>query len=131
MEDYDALVNELVSMYFQKQFPGWTMTDEDCAQLRRQKDNTSYEFVDVGIRRGATDTYVAVHHGIVDLNDYTREELWEIGRMYYENEVEFFSQGDAIIAECVFETLHDTYWGGSDVILRQYLEIAKGKEESQ
>lgn len=125
---YDQLVNELVTMYQNGEFPGWIMTDDDGAQMRRDLPDGTYEFVDVGMLRTGLGLHISVHHAIVDLNDYTQEELWEIGSMYYETEEEFIAQGRPIMAECVFECHSGTYWGGYDVMRKTYLELANGKE---
>lgn len=127
----DALINKLVAMYRSGEFPGWTMTDDDCAQLRRDIRSGKYEFVDVGLKRSGCDTDIAVYHAIIDLDDYTRDELWEIGQMYYETEEEFLEQGDAIVAECVFENESETYWGCEEIILKTYLDIVKGAIQNE
>ena len=129
--DFDGIVNKLVAMFRNGEFPGWTMTDDDCAQLRRDIRSGKYEFVDIGLKRTGFKTDVAVFHGIIDLDDYTHEELWEIGQMYYETEEEFFGQGDAIVAECVFENESESYWGGEEIILKTYLDIVKGASSNE
>ena len=92
---YNDAVNDLVRRYRNGEFKGWTMTDDDNAQMRRVLTDGRFEFI-------AFDNLV-IFHNIIDLDDYSDGELWFYGSMYYDTMEEFEAQGAEIMAECIFE----------------------------
>ena len=92
---YDEAVNTILEYYMLGDFPGWTMTDPDSAQMRRITKDGKFEFIDF--------QNLAIFHNVINLDDYSDGELWFYGSMYYDTPDEFEAQGAAIMAECVFE----------------------------
>ncbi len=89
----------------------WILTDVDCCQYMRNvteaKTHNVYEGVQLieypdELSDGIGYQY-GIAHAVVDLDDYTAEELEDILRGYYD-ELERTFISDRIKAECVFET---------------------------
>lgn len=121
---YDDAVNKIVECYRNGEFPGWTMTDSDSAQMRRVKDGR-YEFVEMLYVNGTKNT-VAFYHEFIDLDDYTEGELWFYGSLYYADKEEFEGFGADIAAECVYEqTRSIDALGSPDKMLELYLKNVK------
>lgn len=100
---YDDMLNLINEMYERGLFPDWVMTDSDCCQMRRDRRDGKFEFVEVFFCAPRSTGSALCRHSIIDLNDYSDDELWFYGSAYYDNWDEFFSQGAEIFAECVFE----------------------------
>ena len=124
---YDEAVGTILVEYYQLgDFPGWTMTDPDSAQMRRNCDDGRYEFIELTEN---WDGGAVIHHDTFRLDDYSEGELWFFGSAYYETKEQFESQGADVIAECVFEQL---YWNVEDYgeprkMVDKYLEIVRRK----
>lgn len=121
---YDDAVNKIVECYRNGEFPGWTMTDPDSAQMRRNCEDGHYEFVELTEN---WDGGAVIHHDTVSLDDFSEGELWFFGSAYYETKEQFESQGADVMAECVFE---QKYWnvesyGNPQKMLKKYLKIVK------
>ena len=121
---YDDAVNTIYDHYLLGDFPGWTMTDPDSAQMRRITEDGQYEFVEL-IDAGD----VLFSHDTIDLDSFTEKGLWAyFGSMYYENEHAFKNQGPEIAAECIFESArYCPSHGSPDEMLELYLKIVKEK----
>lgn len=119
---YDDAVNTIVERYRNGEFPGWTMTDPDSAQMRRDRGSGLYEFVEL-IDAGD----VLFSHDTIDLDNFTEKGLWAyFGSIYYENEHAFKNQGPEIAAECIFESArYCPSYGSPDEMLKLYLKIVK------
>lgn len=77
----------------------WKLTDPNCNQYGRQLRNNVYEFKEdrvINPKTGETETYQSV----IDLNDYTEEEMQNILDAYGLN---LYETEKWIIAECLFE----------------------------
>lgn len=119
---YDKMVNELVECYRNGEFPGWTMTDDEYAQMRRTLPDGRYEFIDTAPWRPEA----ILFHEVFSLEDYSDGELWFYGCPYYKNQDEFMALGADIIAECVFEqTASPQMCDLPEDILQEYLKIVK------
>lgn len=123
---YDKMVEGLVEGYRNGEFPGWTMTDDESAQMRRILPDGRYEFVDTS----PWGSEVVLFHEVFSLDDYSEDELWYYGSSYYKNQNEFMALGADIIAECVFEqTAHPQLYVLSEAIVQEYLKIVKEDDE--
>jgi len=121
---YDDIVNKVVERYRNGEFPGWTMTDPDSAQMRKNCEDRRYEFVELTEN---WDGGVVIHHDTVSLDDFSEGELWFFGSVYYETKEQFESQGADVMAECIFE---QNFWnvesyGNPQKMLNKYLKIVK------
>lgn len=122
---YDEVVNTILEYYMLGDFPGWTMTDTNNAQMRRVAKDGRYEFVEL------TDTYgdeniIIFSHLFINLEDYSEGELWHYGSMYYATKEDFEDQGADIVAECVFEqTINADAWGNPEDMLALYVKTAR------
>lgn len=118
---YNDAVNDLVRRYGNGEFKGWTMTDDDNAQMRRVLPDGRFEFI-------AFDNLV-IFHNIIDLDDYSDRELWFYGSMYYDTMEEFKAQGGEIMAECVFEqtpaTTINIAEGDVEALYNEYVAFVK------
>lgn len=99
---YNDMLNLINEMYERGLFPDWVMTDSDCCQMRRDRKDGKFEFVEV-VCCATRYTAAFCRHSIIDLDDYSDGELWFYGSAHYGNWDEFFSHGAEIFAECVFE----------------------------
>ena len=120
---YDDAVNTICDHYLLGDFPGWTMTDDSSAQMRRDRGSGLYEFVEL-IDTGDD---VMFSHDTIDLDNFTEKGVWDyFGSMYYENEHAFKNQGPEIAAECIFESARFCpSYGSPDEMLELYLTIIK------
>lgn len=100
---YDDMLNLISKMYDCGLFPDWVMTDLDHCQMRRDRKDGKFEFIEVFSWPLGKTGAAFCRHSIIDLNDYSDAELWFYGSAHYDNWDEFFSQGAEIFAECVFE----------------------------
>jgi len=118
---YNDAVNDLVRRYRNGEFKGWTMTDDDNAQMRRVLTDGRFEFI-------AFDNLV-IFHNIIDLDDYSDGELWFYGSMYYDTMEEFEAQGAEIMAECIFEqtpaTTINIAEGDVEALYNEYVAFVK------
>lgn len=124
---YDEAVGTILEYYQLGDFSGWTMTDPDSAQMRRNCDDGRYEFIELTEN---WDGGAVIHHDTISLDDYSEGELWFFGSAYYETKEQFESQGADVMAECVFEQI---YWNVEDYgdpgkMLNEYLEIVREVE---
>lgn len=120
---YDEAINTIAERYTQGDFPGWTMTDPDCAQMRRDLGNGAYEFVELFAYHDGT---VALHHEEIDLDDYEWEDVLHYGSFYHENEEELLLQPREILSEYVFEqTCSMERYGFTPDMFDEYLKIVK------
>ncbi len=124
---YDEAVNTILEYYMLGDFPGWTMTDTDCAQMRRLNEERGYEFIQLTKN---WDGSAIIHHDFIRLSDYPMEEQQDACSSYY-NDLDFSGLEPPIIAECIFE---QTYWNVADYgeprkMLNEYLEIVREVEE--
>ncbi|MBR3458080.1 MAG: hypothetical protein IKH16_08005 [Selenomonadaceae bacterium] len=120
---YDEMVNDLVRRYRDGDFPGWVMTDDAYAQMRRTLPDGRYEFIDTA--PWGSDEAV-IFHEVFSLDDYSEGELWFYGSAYYNDQDEFMGLGADTIAECVFEqTAHPQMCAWPDGTMREYLKIVK------
>lgn len=119
---YDEMVAGLVQRYHNGEFPGWTMTDDDYAQMRRTLPDGRYEFIDTA----PWGSECVLFHEVFSLDDYSDGELWFYGSAYYKNQDEFMGLGADIMAECVFEqTAHPQLCALPEKIMQEYLKIIK------
>lgn len=86
----------------------YVCTDPDCAQYCRRIND--YVFLYIQASEVASGQSYAVHSAVVDLREYTLDELWSYCSGYYdsfEQMVEQYGFRDAlnVMAECVFEQL--------------------------
>lgn len=118
---YNDAVNDLVRRYCNGEFPGWVLTDDYDAQMRRILPDGRFEFI-------AFDNLV-IFHNIIDLNDYSDGELWFYGSMYYDTMEEFEAQGAEIMAECIFEqtpaTTINIAEGNVEALYDEYVAFVK------
>jgi len=118
---YNDAVNDLVRRYRNGEFKGWTMTDDDNAQMRRVLTDGRFEFI-------AFDNLV-IFHNIINLEDYSEGELWFYGSMYYDTMEEFEAQGAEIMAECIFEqtpaTTINIAEGDVEALYDEYIAFVK------
>lgn len=127
---YEDIINSLAAKYAtppmsQWKWPAWTMTDSDSAQVRRDRLDGRFEFVEMW---EADDGYVVVYHQIINLDDYSDDDLWFYGMLYYPTREEFESQGAEIMAECVFEQTQDVWFCGTpDEAYKKYIEILESE----
>jgi len=85
---------------------GWVCTDPDCFQYQKALSETmfnmvqAFELPDIGF---------VVVRGIIDLEDYTKQEISDYVTAYYDSvkhlEIEYGANSNGIIAECIFESL--------------------------
>ena len=122
---YDEMVNDLVKCYRDGEFPGWVMTDDQYAQMRKMLPDGRYEFIDTA----PWGSEAVIFHEVFSLDDYSEGELWFYGSVFYKNQDEFLNAGADIIAECVFEQIaHPKDVTIPEAIMRKYLEITGGAE---
>lgn len=118
----------------------WVCGDPDSAQyLTKYKSiPTCWECVEMrGPHPGIGDKYGVVHM-VIDLNDYSEEEVLDYIRGYgydsRENVVEQYGdQAEQVIVECIFECLADDFvFTGSEAECEAYIDkiIGKGKEKN-
>ena len=120
---YDEAVNKIVECYRNGEFPGWTMTDPDCAQMRRDLGNGTYEFIELF---SYTDRAVALYHEEIDLNDYELADVLFYGSFYHENQDELLGQPREILSEYMFEqTCSMEGYGFTPEMFDEYLKIVK------
>lgn len=123
---YDEAVNTILEYYMLGDFPGWTMTDTDSAQMRRIVNDGRYEFVELLDTTDPDLNIVVFYHEIIDLEEYSEGELWFYGSMYYATKEDFEDQGADIAAECVFEqTSTSEAWGNPEDMLALYVKTAR------
>ena len=82
-------------------------SDPDCAQYYRKVNDFVYVFIEA--REWPDDGYV-VSHSVVDVRDYSLDEIWNYCSGYYSSLDEMIShygirEALHIMAECVFEQL--------------------------
>lgn len=122
---YDEMVNELVKRYRNGEFPGWTMTDDESAQMRRTLPDGRYEWIDTALY----DSGVVLSYETFSLDDYSEDEWWFYGSAYYKKS-ELVALGADIIAECVFEqTAHPQLCALPEKIMQEYLKIVREEDE--
>lgn len=119
---YNEAVNTILEYYMLGDFPGWTMTDPDSAQMRRITKDGRYEFVELLKTTDPDSNTVVFYHEFIDLEEYSEGDLWFYGSAYYENEEGLEAQGADIAAECMFEqTSTADAWGSPYDMLELYL----------
>lgn len=124
--NYDEAVSTIRERYIRGDFPGWTMTDPDSAQMRRITKDGRYEFVELRNTTDPDSNTVVFYHEFVDLKEHSEGELWFYGSAYYETKEEFESLGANIAAECVLEeTSTADAWGNPEDMLTLYVKTAK------
>lgn len=85
----------------------YTCTDQDCAQYMSKISDTRYGFIEY---RKIFNGEFVVCHAVVDLQDYSIDDILEYCRTYY-NSLEHIiadygvRDGIRIMAECIFEQL--------------------------
>lgn len=127
---YEDIINSMAAKYTtppmsQWKWPAWTMTDNDSAQVRRDRLDGRFEFVEMWEE---DDGYVVVFHKILNLDDYSDGELWFYGSLYYPTQEEFENQGAEIMAECVFEQEREVVFCGTpDEAYKKYIEILESE----
>jgi len=85
-----------------KQFD-WVLTDDDCCQYIRpalEEGRRCYECIQMV---ELPEDKFGVAYAIIDLSEYSQEELWQIIDAYYDHH-ERVGLTDLIMAECAFET---------------------------
>lgn len=92
---------------FKKKTTTWTMTDISCNQMMRQLSYSQFEFKEDRVVNPETKE-TEVYHSIIDLNDYTQEQMYESVESfgYSFNEMcHWIDEGInlELIAECIFE----------------------------
>ena len=119
---YDKMVGGLVERYHNGEFPGWTMTDDESAQMRRMLPDGRYEWIDTA----PCGSEGVLFHEVFSLDDYSDGELWFYGSAYYDNQDEFMGLGADIMAECVFEQIaHPQLCVLPEKIMQEYLKIVR------
>lgn len=120
---YDDAVNEIVERYRHGEFSGWTMTDADSAQMRRDKGNGEYEFIELFL---LPDRFVALNHDWINLDDYEHEDIRFYCLPYHTDEAELFAQPREILSEYLFEqTGGMEFYGTANDTFKRYLKIVK------
>lgn len=84
----------------------WVCTDSDSFQYCKRLDDFSFSFIEV---RAIPDKYV-VSYSVVDLRDYTLDEITERCSSFYPQLDTIlgeygFSYGFRVVGECIFESL--------------------------
>lgn len=82
-------------------------SDPDCAQYYRKVNDFVYAFIEA---RKWPDGECVVSHSVVDVRDYSLDEIWSYCSGYYSSLDEMISdygirEALHIMAECVFEQL--------------------------
>lgn len=96
---YDDFINQIVRLYNAGIFPGWTMTDNDCAQMRRAEYG-GYTFIE--FRQNYDDDEQAIMvRGFVDSSYYSDGELAYYAAPYGYDDIDEVPV--EILCECVFE----------------------------
>lgn len=128
---YGDVIYSLVAKYTTSpwwknwKWPAWEMTDNETAQVRRDRLDGRFEFVEMW---ETDDGNVTIFHNIIALWDYSWGDLWFYGSMYYPTREDFEKQGAEIIAECVFEQTREVeFCGTPDEALAKYIEILESK----
>jgi len=84
----------------------WVCTDSNCFQYQKALSETMFNMVQV---IEMPDTGFIVVKGIIDLEDYTEKETENFVTAYYDSvehlKIEYGSNSNGIIAECIFESL--------------------------
>jgi hypothetical protein len=97
---YDDVINTLAQRYANGEFSQWVMTDSDHAQMRCNRPDGLMEFIElypIGyVRTGVT-------YQLLDPKEYTDDDLWCYGSVYYTDRKEFDALPLEIKMECVFE----------------------------
>lgn len=92
----------------------WICTDPDSLQHSKQLDDHTWSYIEIRDTLKETDHGVdyipVVVHAVIDLHDYTLDEIWDVCSGYYnsfEQMVEQYGFREAlhIMAECIFEQL--------------------------
>lgn len=94
------------SAKLQEDETAWVCTDPDCSQYSKQINDYSWSYIEI---REIDDQWV-VCHSIIDLRDYSFDELWDICSGYYQSyedmvEIYGFREALHVMAECIFEQL--------------------------
>ena len=118
---YDEMVDGLVERYRNGEFPGWTMTDDESAQMRRMLPDGRYEWIDTALYESGAVLFFETF----SLDDHSEDEWFFYGSAYYKKS-ELVALGADIIAECIFEQrAYPQLCVVPDVILQEYLKIVK------
>ena len=122
---YDEMVDGLVERYRNGEFPGWTMTDDDSAQMRRTLPDGGYEWIDTALYESG----VVLFYETFRFDDYSEDDWWFYGSAYYKKS-ELVALGTDIIAECIFEqTAYPQLCALPEEIMYEYLKIVKEDDE--
>jgi len=92
----------------------WVCTDPDSLQHSKQINDHSWSYIetrDIPENTGhGVDYFPVVVHAVIDLQDYTLDEIWDVCSGYYQSFEEMveqygFREALHIMAECIFEQL--------------------------
>lgn len=121
---YDEVINVILKRYNGFFYPSWVMTDSDSAQMRLDRRDGSFEFVEL---LETADEKVVLLHDVICLNDYSADDLWYYGSSFYDDRAAFLAMDKELIAECVFEgtAFNIEESGTPEEMLESYLKIIK------
>ena len=123
---YDEIINDIVQKYTDFAFSSWTMTDDDTAQMRRDRLDGRFEFIEMW--EEYEDGSAVLFYEIIDLSSYSDKELRYYGSMYYASQEEFKRQGAEIMAECVYEQNREVcFYGSPDEVYTKYMEVLESE----
>lgn len=91
----------------------WVCTDTDTLQYCKKVDDYSWSYIEARTALSQEDVYreiVVVCHAVVDIRDYTLNDLWQYCSGYYNSFEQMvqqygFREAIRIMTECVFEQL--------------------------
>lgn len=92
----------------------WICTDPDSLQHSKQLNDHTWSYIETRntpeeTERGV-DYFPVVVHAVIDLHDYTLDEIWDVCSGYYQSFEEMveqygFREALHIVAECIFEQM--------------------------
>lgn len=122
---YDDVINEIYRKYVNGEFPQWVMTDSDCAQMRRIREDGTIDFIGISeLRKG---NLAGISYARLDPSKYSDSELWnDYGRFYHTYYGEFKDLPIEVKMEYVFESMigfNDI--GVPEEMMKEWLDFVK------
>lgn len=122
---YGDAINALYRKYINGEFPQWVMTDSDCAQMRRIREDGTIDFVEM--RELSKGNLVGISYARLDPSEYSDSELWNYyGRFYHVSYGEFKDLPIEIKLEYVFESMTGfNKIGKPEKMMEEWMEFVK------
>jgi hypothetical protein len=125
---YDDVINILYLIYREyknREFPQWKMTDSDCSQMRRIREDGTIDFIEM--RELSEGDLVGISYARLDPSKYSDSELWnDYGRFYHACYGEFKDLPVEIKMKYVFESMTGfNKIGKPEKMMEEWLKFVK------